>query len=80
VGRLALFPSDVEWLSRCLDCNARLASADRQSLERRVPAHVFASHTEFMVCPGCGKVYWSGSHADRMVERLRRLTTRGGEE
>jgi hypothetical protein len=77
VRRLALSPSHAEWLSRCLECNARLEPRDRESLGASVPAHVFATHTEFWVCAGCGKIYWPGSHAAQMLERLRRLTAPG---
>jgi uncharacterized protein with PIN domain len=31
-----------------------------------------------MACPGCDKIYWPGSHVDRMLARLERLL--GGTE
>jgi len=76
VGRLALCPLDGDWLSRCLECNARLEPEPRESLHGLVPEHVFATHTDFMRCPGCARIYWSGSHVDRMLERLTRLLAR----
>ena len=76
VERLALSPIDGDWLSRCLECNARLEPERRESLQDLVPEHVFATHTDFMRCPGCGKIYWAGSHVDRMLERLARLLAR----
>jgi hypothetical protein len=41
-----------------------------------VPEHVLATQSEFMGCPGCGRIYWGGSHADRMLARLSRLLGR----
>jgi uncharacterized protein with PIN domain len=76
VERLALCPDDGEWLSRCLECNARLERGSREALQGLVPEHVFATHTDFMRCPGCAKIYWAGSHVDHMRERLGRLLTR----
>ncbi len=76
VERLALSPDDGEWLSRCLECNAQLEPGQRDALRGLVPEHVFATHSDFMRCPGCARVYWAGSHADRMVERLSRLLGR----
>jgi uncharacterized protein len=38
-----------------------------------VPDHVFATQSEFMECPSCARIYWPGSHADRMLERLTRI-------
>ena len=76
VERLALCPDDGHWLSRCLECNARLEPGPRESLQALVPEHVFATHTDFMRCPGCARIYWAGSHVERMVERLSRLLGR----
>jgi uncharacterized protein with PIN domain len=76
VARLALLPRDADWLSRCLDCNTPLERRERHALAGRVPEHVLATHTEFMGCPLCGKTYWAGSHADRILDRLGRLLGR----
>jgi uncharacterized protein len=76
VQHLALDPDDTDWLSRCLDCNAPLEQGSRESLEELVPEHVFATHTNFMRCPSCAKIYWAGSHANHMVERLSQLLAR----
>jgi uncharacterized protein with PIN domain len=78
VERLKLQPADGDWLSRCLECNAQLEPGHRESVQGLVPEHVFATQTDFMRCPGCARIYWAGSHADRMIERLTRLlaTTR----
>jgi uncharacterized protein with PIN domain len=70
VATLALSPPETAWLSRCLDCNTPLEARDRHALGGRVPDHVFATQTEFRACPACAKVYWAGSHADRMLARL----------
>jgi len=76
VERLALAPDGSGWLSRCLECNAPLEPGDREALRGLVPERVFATHSDFMRCPGCAKIYWAGSHADRMLERLTRLLGR----
>jgi len=78
VERLALSPDGSGWLSRCLECNARLEPGAREALRGLVPEHVFATHADFMRCPGCARIYWAGSHADRMLERLTRLLDRTG--
>jgi uncharacterized protein with PIN domain len=72
--RLGLHPPKQEWLSRCLDCNSPLEPRERAAVRGLVPEHVFETHTEFRNCPGCAKIYWTGSHTDRMLERLARVT------
>src|SRR6266542_2425188 len=73
IAQLALAPAASEWLSRCLECNARLEPRDTATLSTLVPDHVLRTQREFMGCPGCGRIYWGGSHAERMLERLGRL-------
>jgi uncharacterized protein with PIN domain len=73
VEKLSLAPRDADWLSRCLECNGKLEPRRKQTLEGLVPDYIFATQTEFLSCPGCGRIYWAGSHADRMLNRLARL-------
>lgn len=73
IERLALSPRGEDLLSRCLECNTRLVDRPKESVRGLVPAYVFATQDRFVGCPGCGRVYWQGSHADRMLTRLGRL-------
>jgi len=69
----ALGPSGGELLSRCLECNTPLEARTREEVMGVVPAYTLETQSEFYGCPGCGKVFWPGSHADRMLARLRPL-------
>ncbi|GAA0575799.1 Mut7-C RNAse domain-containing protein [Caenispirillum bisanense] len=63
----------VDWLAapftRCLRCNLRLDPAPPQALTR-APRQAQALAGPFRLCPGCGRLYWPGSHARRMRARL----------
>ncbi len=78
VAALGLAADEERWLSRCLDCNTPLTPRTQDEMRGRVPERVLATHPAFSDCPGCGKVYWPGSHADAMLERLSRLRGRRG--
>lgn len=73
VAKLGLCPDETAWLSRCLVCNTRLEARAKDVVRDSVPPRVFARHDEFWRCPGCARVYWAGSHADRILDRLVRL-------
>jgi hypothetical protein len=60
-----------ELLSRCIRCNERLERVDRAGVFGRVPDYVFETLAEFHRCSRCGKIYWRGSHPERMIHRLR---------
>lgn len=66
--------------SRCLVCNQRLVPVDKQSVRGEVPAYVFATQEEFVRCLGCDKVYWPGTHLDRIREELGKLRLKKDEE
>ena len=58
---------------RCSQCNAQLEPATRDEVRARVPAHVSSTYTRFRRCASCNKVYWQGSHWQKvrqMVEPL----------
>jgi Ala-tRNA(Pro) deacylase len=73
VEACALVPSQRDWLSRCLSCNATLERRSKESVREQVPERIFRIQTEFMACPSCRRVYWWGSHADRILARLEGL-------
>ena len=64
----ASFPSlrDHTPLTRCSICNHRLESANPAEVRDRVPPHVQATVRRFLRCNCCGRIYWKGSHVERM--------------
>jgi uncharacterized protein with PIN domain len=58
--------------TRCSRCNAALEAVARDQIAERVPPRVFRDHDHFKRCPGCGRIYWEGSHADRIRDAIRR--------
>ena len=61
--------------TRCLRCNVLLEEADVAEVSSRIPPRVRARHTTFRVCQGCGRVYWAGTHHDRLARFLREALT-----
>jgi uncharacterized protein with PIN domain len=55
----------------CLNCNLPLQPVERAAIAERVPPAVWALHERFVRCPGCGGVFWPGSHYERMLSALR---------
>lgn len=50
----------------CLDCNAPLRAIDKAQVEDRLPPRVRANRTRFSTCDVCNRVFWEGSHWQRM--------------
>jgi uncharacterized protein with PIN domain len=68
---IAVDPSRV--LSRCLRCNTPLVELPAERARERVPPFVARTQQRFRECPGCGRVFWSATHAARMRQRLAAL-------
>jgi uncharacterized protein with PIN domain len=60
-----------EPFSRCLKCNRILTSLLRTEAKDRVPEKIYQTYQEFHRCPVCGRIYWPGSHLERMREKLK---------
>jgi uncharacterized protein with PIN domain len=59
-------PPHARPFTRCNRCNEPLLRASAARVAGRVPPSVAATHTEFLRCPRCERVYWEGSHVARM--------------
>ena len=70
MANIPVAPEDVRLLHRCIRCNERLEKLARSLAFGRVPDYVFETNILFYHCPQCNKVYWSGSHPRRMIDRL----------
>lgn len=63
--------------TRCMRCNELLAPRRREEVRGQVPAYTYQTHERFSQCPGCGRIYWEGTHRQRMEawveDKLRRV-------
>lgn len=56
--------------SLCLACNAPLKNVAKADVVERLPQPVRERHERFTRCDACGRVYWEGSHWNRMQHLL----------
>jgi len=66
-------PDPNLFLSRCLICNIPVKEVQRKEVAGKVPDGVFQKSKSFHECPECGRIYWEGSHAERIKKRLQNL-------
>lgn len=64
---------------RCMECNALLVLVAVDAIAERLPAGTRECFSEFHRCSGCDRIYWRGSHYDRLLRLLERARTRLGE-
>jgi uncharacterized protein with PIN domain len=59
--------------SRCLRCNAPLEPAKKADVVDRLEPLTKIYYDQFRRCRGCGQVYWSGSHFDKLRARVEEM-------
>lgn len=64
---------ESRFFSRCLLCNALLEGVSRQEVEGKVPDFIFQHQKEFVRCPGCQKIYWPGTHREKMKRKIKEM-------
>lgn len=64
---------DAALFTRCAKCNQLLQPMPKEEVQDRVPPYVYQTQEKFVYCDRCDRIYWSGSHVDAMVERLKEL-------
>jgi len=59
--------SSIKEFTRCLECNHKLIKISKAKIEGELPLKVTDSQKEFFKCPGCAKLYWKGTHYQKML-------------
>jgi len=73
VARLGL-ASAARPFTRCTVCNTLLEEVPKERILERLPPKVCGFCHHFRLCPGCGRLYWQGTHYHRMERLVRHLT------
>ncbi len=64
------------WLrpfSRCRECNLELTDIAKSEVIERLPEKVREHYQRFKHCRGCGRIYWQGTHYERLKAMLERI-------
>jgi len=72
VVHFAIDPND-RFLTRCLECNSLLVEIGKSAVRDLVPPYVYATQEVFRSCPSCGRLYWQGTHRQRMVREVEEI-------
>ncbi|MDY6790556.1 MAG: Mut7-C RNAse domain-containing protein [Thermodesulfobacteriota bacterium] len=73
VKALGITNEDLKTFTRCIRCNTKIRTIDKNSLRSVVPDYVWESQDSFKTCPKCQRIYWQGSHIKRSRELIKKL-------
>jgi uncharacterized protein len=60
---------------RCMVCNGRIEPVEKEALQQLLPHKTLLYFNEFFQCTSCRKVYWKGSHYQKMLQLLNQVKT-----
>ncbi|MEA3292813.1 MAG: Mut7-C RNAse domain-containing protein [Pseudomonadota bacterium] len=67
-------------LQRCIECNGLLEEVSKEEVLDQLEPLTKKHYQAFHRCPECGRVYWQGSHVDKMQEKISKLMETVGVE
>jgi len=65
LGRFDL-KDQITLFKRCMECNELLKLVDKSEISHRLQPKTILYYKHFSVCPGCDRIYWEGTHTERM--------------
>ncbi len=64
----------IKPFQRCLVCNGILIEVDKKDIIQNLKPKTLKFYNEFWSCTSCGKIYWKGSHYERMKKYIEVFT------
>lgn len=65
--------SQMNIFTRCMECNVPVEDIPKDRIIDRLPEKTRLFYDEFWICPRCKRIYWEGSHYEKMKEFVERL-------
>ena len=73
INALGIVNEDLKTFTRCISCNIKIRTTDKNSIRSVVPDYVWESQDSFKACSKCKRIYWQGSHTKRSMEIIKKL-------
>ncbi|RZK08843.1 MAG: hypothetical protein EOO46_13895 [Flavobacterium sp.] len=68
--------SSFQPFTRCIVCNGQLERRDKEKIAQLLEENTSRHFHEFWQCTSCRKIYWKGSHYQRMQKFLNLLESK----
>ena len=62
--------NNLQPFTRCMHCNGKTRPVKKQEIEDRLLPETKKHYTEFLQCEMCHKIYWKGSHYQKMQRMI----------
>jgi uncharacterized protein with PIN domain len=59
--------------TRCTVCNMVIEPVDKEKIIGLIPPKTRKYYDDFLKCTGCGRIYWKGSHYEKMMKLIKSI-------
>jgi len=66
--------NNIHPLTRCMKCNGEIQSINKEKIYRQLLPDTLKYFNRFYQCKNCGKIYWKGSHFNKMMKYIDHIT------
>ncbi len=73
IKALGIVNEDIKTFTRCISCNTKIRTINKNSIRSVVPDYVWENQDSFKACSKCKRIYWQGSHTKRSMEQIKKL-------
>jgi len=75
LSRFDLYGSQQPF-TRCMSCNGKTRAVNKRDIEQRLLPKTKKYYDDFFQCESCNKIYWKGSHYQKMVKMINKSRVR----
>ncbi|OQY13668.1 MAG: hypothetical protein B6I30_02540 [Desulfobacteraceae bacterium 4572_187] len=73
IKTLGIVRKDIKTFTRCIRCNTKIKTINKNSIRSVVPDYVWENQDYFKACSKCKRIYWQGSHTKRSMKLIKKL-------
>ncbi len=60
--------------TRCLECNGLIKKTAKKRIANLIPPKTYSYYSDFYQCQKCQKIYWHGTHYEKLKKKVRKLS------
>jgi uncharacterized protein with PIN domain len=65
--------SGLKLFTRCMECNGILEEVRKDRISVHLLPKTRKYYRDFRRCPGCNRIYWEGSHYEKMKKQIKKM-------
>lgn len=62
--------ANIKPLNRCIECNGTIMKVEKEKIINQLKPKTCLFFNEFFQCRNCKRIYWEGSHYQKMISRI----------